>query len=220
MAYFEAFADVERDSRLVYDTVREKYPKLPTFLLGCSYGGLIVAALTQALDAANVPPSGACLLCPALSLEKLKKQTKNALLLPLVAQLSHYAPKVALGDKTPNHNYPLLQQDDELDDCTGVYTGKLRARVAAETLASTDRVRSSAAAIKAPLLIIHSRNDNMCDPEGSQFVYDGASSQDKTFLFTDMIDGCGDRMAHGLTQEPGSEAIAERVASWLIARAA
>ena len=111
-----------------------------------------------------------------------------------------------------------LKADDAMDDCTGVYTGKLRARVGHETLLATDRVRGAAPAVTAPLLVVHARGDTMCDPAGSLEFHARAGSSDKTFVYADAIDGV-DEMWHGLTQEPGSDAVAEYVCSWLLARA-
>ena len=128
-------------------------------------------------------------------------------------------PKLPLADKSLNTRFPLLAADDDHDDCTGVYTGKVRARVGHETILATDRLRAQAEDVSTPLLVVHARSDTMCDPEGSAYFVDRASSRDKTFVYAENIDGADGGMWHGLTQEPGSEAVAKHVASWLIARA-
>ena len=183
-----------------------------------SYGGLVTASLAAALGGTG-DLAGAVLLAPALSLEKLKAQPLNAILYPISTQLSAYFPQTPLADKSLNVKFPLLKADDAMDDCTGVYTGKVRARVGHETILATDRLRAQAEDVSTPLLVVHARSDTMCDPEGSAYFVDRASSRDKTFVYAENIDGADGGMWHGLTQEPGSEAVAEHVASWLIAHA-
>lgn len=217
MGYFERFSDIERDARLVFEDARARYPNVPAFALGVSYGGLVTASLAAALGGTG-DLAGAVLLAPALSLEKLKAQPLNAILYPISTQLSAYFPQTPLADKSLNVKFPLLKADDAIDDCTGVYTGKLRARVGHETLLATDRVRGAAPTVTAPLLVVHARGDTMCDPAGSLEFHARAGSSDKTFVYADAIDGV-DEMWHGLTQEPGSDAVAEYVCSWLLARA-
>ena len=218
IAYFERFSDIERDALLVYEDAKARHPGLPTFLLGISYGGLVVASLAAFLDArGGADYVGAVLMCPAMSLEKIKAKPSNAIMLPISEQLSRYFPKIALGQKSVSH-FPMLSVDDHSDDKTGVYTGKLRARVACETLAAVERARRLAPGVTSPLLLVHSRNDTMTDVEGSVHFHAHASSRDKTLVYADEAAGPDGDMWHGLTQDPGCEAIAERVCAWLLAR--
>ena len=61
---------------------------LPIFVLGQSLGGLLATRVAQRLGGAARGFGGAAILCPALSVEKIKAQPKNAVLLPLLGVLS------------------------------------------------------------------------------------------------------------------------------------
>mmetsp|Transcript_14317 Transcript_14317/g.46724 ORF Transcript_14317/g.46724 Transcript_14317/m.46724 type:complete len:338 (-) Transcript_14317:184-1197(-) len=185
-----------------------------------------VQAQRRALVASRL--SGLLLLAPALSLEKLKKKPTNSLLLPIVSVLATYAPTLALGEK-PEGRYPqilaAMKQDSTLPfespHRTGCYHGNFRVRVGKATLDATDRLRdctlkkSNGSLLflqSLPTLIVHSDHDTMTDPDGS---LEFADSVNASFLKTQEIPGC-DQMWHCLTQEPGCEALFDRLTQWIL----
>ena len=88
-------------------------------------------------------------------------------------------------------------------------------------LRATDVAHSRAAALRAPLLFVHSRTDSMCDPEGTERMFSGcaASCADRTLVWTqDLADERCARMWHALSMEPGCECVHAAVADWITAR--
>ena len=61
-----------------------------------------------------------------------------------------------------------------------VFTGKIRVRLITEILRTADRVLKNAANISLPMLILHGGDDKMASPSGSEKLYAGISSSDKT----------------------------------------
>ena len=146
--------------------------RVPIFVAGVSLGGLLACRVAQRIgDDARF--GGAIAVCPALSVEKVKRQPKNAVLLPLLSVLSKAWPTLALGDKAAptTDAAKRLEQDKRADAAaasehrTGIYSGLLRARVAAEILKVTDIAVAQADRWVMPALFVHSRTDTMCDPE-------------------------------------------------------
>lgn len=234
--YFERFEDLVDDAELVCKDAASRYGDQRLYFVGISYGGLLAASLAARLEVwrktAPRPPPAECtglvLLAPALSLERVKAKPTNAMLLPLAALLSQYAPTLAVGDKPASPHFPQLSKAMERDaalpsdspHCTGCYTGNLRARVAKETLDATDRLADHNLAgdlADLPAILLHSRLDTMCDPEGSAAYAD--ANKLATLTFTQDIPGC-EQMWHVLTQEPGADVIFDRVAAWLQAAVA
>ena len=62
--------------------------------------------------------------------------------------------------------------------------------------------------ITLPLLILHGTADRLADPDGSQMIYDGVSSTDKTLK---LYDG----LYHEIFNEPEQEQVLADMAAWL-----
>jgi lysophospholipase len=62
--------------------------------------------------------------------------------------------------------------------------------------------------IKLPILIMHGTADRLCDPEGSQVLYERVSSKDKTLK---LYDG----FYHEIFNEPGREQVFADMETWL-----
>eukprot|EP00922_Rhytidocystis_sp_ex-Travisia-forbesii_P024643 GHVS01036175.1.p1 GENE.GHVS01036175.1~~GHVS01036175.1.p1 ORF type:complete len:477 (+),score=56.16 GHVS01036175.1:132-1562(+) len=130
--------------------------------------------------AARQPPiDGVIALCPMLSLEKLKKKLANRVLLPIAGIVSSFAPHLAIAEKEVNTNHPECEAAVDADPLT--YKGKARARFAHSVLEAVDTVQrhaphvfyrgeeaASSCEMVIPLLLVHSKHDTMCDPEGSK----------------------------------------------------
>ncbi len=200
--------------------------RVPIFVLGLSLGGLLTCRVAQRLgDDARF--GGAIAVCPALSVEKIKRQPKNAVLLPLLSVLSRTWPTLALGDKAAptTDAAKRLEQDKRADTAaapehrTGIYGGLLRTRVAAEVLKVTDVAVAQADRWVMPALFVHSRTDTMCDPEGTERMFGLiASSKQSTLAWTQDL-GCPE-MWHALISERGCELVHEKIVSWIEGRLA
>ena len=117
------------------------------YLCGSSLGGAIAARVSQQLGSSV---DGVIIVAPALNVDKIKRQCKNKILLPLVTCISACHPTLALGDVAPNKKYPVSDMN-ELNDPLR-YHGKLRARVADEMLKAIDEIAAAAPTVTAPIL--------------------------------------------------------------------
>jgi esterase/lipase len=81
----------ERDVIQAYNEARQRYPTLPTFMIGYSLGGLLV---TRVLDThTDIKPAGVILIAPALSLRTLPRLGYILTFLPPVSwRVSNIAP--------------------------------------------------------------------------------------------------------------------------------
>ena len=91
------------------------------------------------------------------------------------------------------------------------YRGGIRARVGAEMLKAIQHVEANPASFKNPVLIMHGTADGITAPRGSQALYDGASSADKTLR---MWDG----LYHELINEPEKADVISEMIAWMDAR--
>ncbi|GAB4833595.1 hypothetical protein Ancab_031840 [Ancistrocladus abbreviatus] len=60
------------------------------------------------------------------------------------------------------------------------YSGKVRLKTAMELLKATSEIESQVQKVCSPLLILHGAGDKVTDPMVSKFLYENASSKDKT----------------------------------------
>ena len=120
-------------------------------------------------------------------------------------QLSHRLP--APG------RFPIMDeiiQNDKLN-----YQGKIRARIADEFIKTIDAAADDASEMVAPVLMVHSSLDTMCDPIGTEQFFAKCSSEDKTL---DILPA-EENFWHGLMHEPGNdERILRPVIAWMDAR--
>ena len=73
------------------------------------------------------------------------------------------------------------------------------------------RINRDAANISQPLLLMHGSADELCDPRGSERLYERAASTDKTLK---VYDG----LAHEVLNEPERREVVGDITSWLAAR--
>jgi len=129
------------------------------YLVGPSLGGCVavhVAAETDIFD-------GCLLLAPMMSLEQLKRDKVNSILLPVASCLSAMVPKLRLVSESENRFPEEAAYIDADALCDHV---AVRVRVGVECLNGVSSAREKASHITCPLLVFHSSNDTMVDPEG------------------------------------------------------
>jgi lysophospholipase len=89
-----------------------------------------------------------------------------------------------------------------------VYRGKIRARFGGEMVKIQQELPRRMPEIKLPILIMHGTADRLCDPEGSQMLYERVSSKDKTLK---LYEG----FYHEIFNEPGREQVFADMEAWL-----
>jgi len=92
-----------------------------------------------------------------------------------------------------------------------VYRGNLRARFGAEMLRTLQELPRQMPKINLPILIMHGTADRLCDPQGSQMLYERAGSMDKTLK---LYEG----FYHEIFNEPGHKQVMADMETWLATR--
>jgi len=185
--HIDRFSDYIDAALSFYDSIKNKYPSLPVFLLGHSMGGLIC---TQLLLDHQKLFAGAILSGPAIKL--LASITPKLKLLQIEASgISRDSSVISAY-----LNDPL------------VHKGKLSARFLLEMSNAMDDCKARTNKIELPLLILHGGDDLITKPSGSQFLYEQISSKDKKLhIYPGLY--------HEIFNEPGAESIYTDIIEWL-----
>jgi acylglycerol lipase len=199
--YVEQFQDFTKTLKIYFDSIREKQPETPIFLIGHSMGGLIGAAyLLEHQD----DLSGAVLSGPAIKIPENISQIAilaGKIFSVLMPRLG-VAPLVFKG----------ISRDPAVVDAyindPLVYTGKITARLAAELIKTMRHVTEHAAKIKLPILIAQGSKDSLVDPGGAQLLYDLVGSGEKVIK---LYDG----FYHEIFNEPEHAQVLRDVQLWI-----
>jgi acylglycerol lipase len=201
--YVNKFSDYVDDLKIFFDIVHSKQSDQKIFLTGHSMGSIIALAyvVQHQRDLAGLIISGTALK-PGSSIPTVLKA--------VVRLISLLFPKmgVTVLDATA------ISQDKAVVDAyihdPLVYRGKLPARFGAEMVKTLNRLPSQIPQIVLPIIIMHGTADRLCNPEGSQMLYDLVGSSDKTLK---LYQG----FYHEVFNEPEHEKVMADVETWLSA---
>lgn len=179
----------------------QRHPGVPLFVYGHSLGGLI--ALQYLTGTPDERIRGGVLSSPALDTSVATGAQKLAALL-----LSRLLPDagVAHGDlDTISRDQEVVQafRADALN-----YTGKVRARTAAEVLLAVSAMPQRLASLRLPLLVLHGSADRLIPPAASEVVRANAGSPDLTVKIYDGL-------YHELHNEPEQQEVLDGIVAWL-----
>ena len=199
--YIERFSCYLDDLESFLDLVRSKHPENMIFIIGHSVGATIAAtfAINHQNEFNGIILSGTTIK-PGASLSRVKIIMANllSLILPKIG-VDRLDASTISRDKTVVDAYI----NDPL-----VYRGRISARLGAELIKAMQNLTHQMPQIKLPLLIMHGTGDRLCDPEGSQILYQRVSSMDKTLkLYSGFY--------HEIFNEPGREQVFIDVEEWL-----
>ena len=201
--YVDRFSDYVFDVRAFFEKVHQEYSTLKIFLVGHSLGATIAIpyALRYQRDLAGLIISGV-LLKPGASIPTALK--------PVARLISVLFPKMGL---TVINAIAISQDKSVVDAYVNdplVYRGKIPARFVAELIKTVDRLPSQIPTITLPIFIGHGTDDRLCNPEGSQMLYNLVGSHDKTLkLYKGFY--------HEIFNEPEHEKVMADVEAWLSA---
>jgi len=202
--YVERFSDYLNDLKTFFDIVRNEHVDTKIFLIGHSMGGTIATAFTVHYqhELAGLLLSGAGV--------KVGSSLSPALIVA-VRMLSLLLPKMGITALDAS----AISQDKAVVDAYVsdplVYRGKIRVRFGAEMIKTMQKLPDQIPKINLPILIMHGTADRLCDPEGSQMLYERVSSADKTLK---LYQG----FYHEIFNEPGHKQVLADMEAWLATR--
>lgn len=197
--YVAQFADYVADLARAVQLAKTRAPGLPVFLLGHSAGGVV--ACLYALDH---PAELAGLVCESFAF----RLPAPDFALAVLKGLSHVAPHA--------HVLRLKNEDFSRDpaivaemDADPLIADEVQpTNTVAEMVRADERLKSSFAQIRLPLLILHGSADRATRPAGSQWFHDQAGSADKTLK---IYEG----HYHDLLRDLGRERVTADIADWI-----
>lgn len=202
--YVERFTDYLTDLKTFFDIVRGGHGDAKVFLVGHSLGGAIATA--YAIDhqhkLAGLLLSAAYLKIP---------YSRSPALIAAARMLSLLLPKMGLIVVDAS----TISQDKAVVDAYVndplVYRGKIRARFGGEMVKLQQELPRQMPEINLPILIMHGTADLLCDPQGSQMLYERVGSRDKTLK---LYEG----FYHEIFNEPGHKQVLADMEAWLATR--
>ena len=201
--YVDRFSDYVSDVKTFFEKVHKEHSNLKIFLVGHSMGATIAVAyaVKYQRDLAGLIISGVGLK-PGASISPALKAVARL--------ISAVSPKMGLTVLDAS----AISRDKAVVDAYVndplVYRGKIRARLGAEMINTIDKLPSLIPQISLPIIIMHGTEDRLCNPEGSQILYDKVGSVDKTLkLYKGLY--------HEIFNEPEHEKVMADVEAWLSA---
>lgn len=190
------------DMGLALQEATRRWPSVPVYLHGHSFGGLVVAHMAAAKMApplAGVVVSSAALQRPAgVSDGQLSVVRALSALAPGLGLEALYPAKVV---REPAAQAALMA--DPLID-----KDKLPARTVAALLMGVDAIQPNLAQVRQPLLVLHGSADPVTPPAGSRVLHEKSASGEKTLRLYD-------KALHDLLHEPEAGAVTQEIVSFV-----
>lgn len=203
---FDSMPEMVADVDLVVREAQQQYPGVPIFVYGHSLGGLITTeyALAHGDKLNGVILSGAALKRP-LSVSRFKVGLAR-----VVAAIAPDAHVVAVDDHEFSRDPTVMATlaNDPL-----ISHQKLPAISAVAGIDGMEDAQENMDQLKLPLLILYGTADKVNPVEGSQALFSGVGSHDKTLK---PYKG----LYHDLMHEPEHDQVAGDVIAWLNAHTA
>ncbi|WP_026965824.1 alpha/beta hydrolase [Algoriphagus terrigena] len=203
-AFFESASDYLKDIDVLFGKAKNYVKDLPAFLFGHSMGGGLVAAYVLKYQP---EAAGVILSSPAI----MEDPETPALLKTVAGFVSKYFPRLkALKLDAKMISRIPAEVQAYLDDPL-VYTEPVPARTGQELFLKMKYVQQNAGNFRLPLLILHGRGDRLTNPDGSDLLFQKASSEDKTL---EVFEGG----YHELIRDLESERYLGLIVDWVRAR--
>lgn len=203
VAYIDRFTQLTDDLAIVAKT--EKPKDIPFILLSHSLGGLI--ATRYLIDHKDHPFDMAIFSAPAVKAD----DSMAPLLRKIAPIISKILPKLPAAKLAQNmiSKDPVVRDRYQADPL--IYKGKVRARKGYETMKCMEYILDKFDKIRLPVLIMHGVDDKITDPIGSQTLYDGISSKDKTLHYYEGL-------YHEIFNEPERAEVLTDMFAWITKR--
>ena len=200
-SYIESWDEYRADLGTFLSLVREHQPTLPLFTYGHSMGALVILdyllhgfnGLTGVIVSGS-PIDSSDAASPAL----VATARVLSVIWPTFSLSTPINPAHLSCDARVVQAY---QEDPEVSKALPVRWGT-------EYLRTQEWVKKHASEIEIPILIVHGGDDLLCAPEGSQYLYNQISSDDKTLKIYPSY-------FHEIHNEPGHVIVMEDINTWI-----
>ncbi|MEO8611712.1 MAG: lysophospholipase [Chloroflexota bacterium] len=200
-SYFDDLNEPVNDLKQYLDQIKVAQPSKKIFLYGHSLGSLIALLFTLRYQSEITG-----LISSSTPLEVEPSQPK--FLIAAAGVLNNIIPKAAI---TPLPTVYISTDPAEVkayETDPLIYHGNVRVRVGYQIVQYSRIVKARLSEIKLPLLVFHGSADKICPPAGSETLYRGAGSSDKTLK---IYPG----MYHETHNEVEKSTVLNDIAAWL-----
>ncbi len=200
----ERFEDYTDTLTIFLKMVADWQPGKPIIIYGHSMGGLITSyyLIDHQADFKAAVISAAAVKVP---------DNFNAFTITAGKILSKIAPRfgvIGLDTSYLSHDKSVVEAANADSQ---VFHGKMPVRLSLEMLKGMTRLANELQKITLPVFIMHGSGDKIVDPSGSQMLYDGIGSKDKTLKIYEGL-------YHTIHDEPERELMFKDLEDWLQSR--
>jgi len=203
VAHIDRFTQLTDDLAMVAKAEHQK--NIPNILLSHSLGGLI--ATRYLIDHKDHPFDMAIFSAPAVKADDSMAPLLRKIA-PIISKLFPKLPAAKLAQNMISKD-PAVRDRYQADSL--IYKGKVRARKGYETMKCMEYILDKFDRIQLPILIMHGGDDKITDPIGSQTLYDGVTSPDKTLKYYDGL-------YHEIFNEPERAEVLIDMFAWISKR--
>ncbi|MGC4107418.1 MAG: alpha/beta hydrolase [Thermomicrobiales bacterium] len=198
------FDDYVDDLGTVVMRMKDAFPDLPLVLFGHSMGGLI------AIRYAEAHPETVDFLItsgPALIVDEGTS--------PVVRKAGEVIARVLPMAPVPRSDGNVLSVDEAIgvgfDADHRTHHGETRMRTAVELIHAGEDARTRLSRLTMPLLAMHGAADELTSPRGTELLYKGATTADRTIVLWP-------GMRHEILNEPGRSEVIRFIIDWISPR--
>lgn len=201
VGHIDSFDDYQQAALTLYQQAKTDNPDKPIFLLGHSMGGLIA---TQLLINHQQHFAGALLSGAAIE----SPQQPPAIQVAIIKFLASIAPKLRLIKLEARG----ISRDSEVvekyfnDPLVG--QAKLTSGFLVSMLEAMNFCKANANKITLPIKIMHGGDDNITSPEGSEWLFNHISSEDKDLVIYNGL-------YHEIFNEPEQQQVIDDTIGWI-----
>lgn len=205
-AYFDSYEDYLKDIDVLFGKAKNYLPGLPAFLYGHSMGGGLAAAYVLKY---KPEATGVILSSPAVK----EAEGTSPILIAVSGMINRLLPKLKVLklDITGVSRIPEEVEKYKSDSLN--YQENIPAKTGYELYQMMQFIQANAEEFALPFLLIHGDADRLTNPDGSDLLFQKASSEDKTL---EIFEGG----YHELIRDLESEKYLNVISAWIEKRIA